>query len=214
MIRRGARGQRWCYPRHVIRQVSLVTTLALMPAVVFAQPAPPTTAPTGPRPVASKDYVPQVVSAMRLAVAGDLANAKKAVQSAIASQPTLPRGYLVLASIMRLGEQYSDAVTMFQRCSEVASAANELYFEGACLRGVADTLEREPAKVRESLEAWRTYHAFARKHPDETTIDVANARMEAINNMVEQEMVYLDVRERIEVRRRKLKKRDRKKKRR
>lgn len=139
-----------------------------------------------------RGYDDLVRSALLHAARGDNQDAHRDLRWAIDLHPERPDAYRVLGELRRVEAAHGDAITLFQRCAELAEArigqegtdpAQLLFAQGACLFGVADTLERvatSEADWRAAAEAWRVVAAFAEQQAESPLGPWAEARLVAI----------------------------------
>lgn len=171
-----------------MRSALVAIALAAIPSVSFAQDPP--------RPAASP-YALKIQAGSRAVMARDFPGAADAFRQAIQLEPSKPDGYYFLGETQRLGGNLPESIEAFRTCVRMASQVGSDAFEGRCLQGIADSLERIEGRGEEARGAWNDAARFADSHQSNLTPQNARARVQALDAVAELERAYVPVRQRI-----------------
>lgn len=160
------------------------------------QAAQPGTPPAAPRPGAD-EYTQRVQQGIARITSGDAAGASEAFREAVEMDRARPAAVYYLAAVQRMGGNLQEALTGFQAAVGVARTANDPRWIARALQGVAETLERMEGRTEEALAAWQEYVRHADAAQAVSDPQLGRARIQAVNVMMEQERVYVQVRQRI-----------------
>lgn len=144
------------------------------------------------QPEVQRGYDDLVRSALLHAARGDNQDAHRDLRTALELHPERPDAYRVLGELRRVEAADRDAIVLFRRCAELAEArigqegtdpVRLLFTQGACLFGVADTLERiatTSADWRAARDAWLVVVSFAEQQTNSELGPWAQTRLAAI----------------------------------
>lgn len=180
---------------------TLLLTLILSPLAL-----PPTAAAQEPTP----EFQAQVQTGVRRMIGQQLSQAVREFQAAVDLDPGQPAGHYHLGEAKRATGDLDGALSAFRTCSSVAQRRGDLLHQARCVFATADTLERmaapEPGTrvddggLEAAREGWRDVLRFAESNARLVNPQIARARLTAIDQALEQERVYVDVRQRIAAR--------------
>ncbi len=167
--------------------------LTLAPAAARAQDD---AAAERPRPE-TPPYMVEVQNGLRLAAARDFDGATAALRQAVQLNPSAPEAYYYQGEVHRLRGSLPEALESFRTAQRMAEQANEPKWQARAMQGAAETLERQEGQLAQARDAWLAYARFADGHRDTVNPEVARARIQAIDVVIEQEQAYVAVRQRI-----------------
>ncbi len=173
---------------------SLVTSMGLASAARAQEAQAPSEAASPP---GADEYTRLISEGVSLMVSGDTDGGFDRFRRALSSDGARPQAPYYIAVLNRAGGNLEEAVSGFQRTAELAERANEPRWQARALQGAAFTLERMEGRIEEARTAWQTYVRFADAHTTVSHPQLGRARIQAIDMVIEQERVYVDVRERI-----------------
>lgn len=154
-----------------------------------------------PAPRAS-EYLVKVQSAIRLAVGRDLDGALGALRDAFRDEPSSPIAHYYAGEVHRMRGEMEEALEKFRVCTDLARTARDPLYQGRCLRGQAETLERMEGRLEAARDAWTQFVQFADGSRQYASPETGRARMQALDAQREQATAYVEVRQRIEERER------------
>jgi TolA-binding protein len=196
--------RRVAHPLPILLTVLVAALLAASPALAQnrrgqPQATPPAQADQADAPEApsTSPYVQKVANGIRLATSRDLDGAMSALREAIQEEPSSGMAYYYLGEVQRMREDMESALQSFDRCTSFAGAQNDALYQGRCIRAKADTLERMNGRRDDARAAWNDYVHFADGHRQVSSPEVGRARMQAIDQQLEQARAYIEVRQRI-----------------
>lgn len=164
----------------------------------------PNASPVAPVRQANPAYDQALDAGFRSALARDWDSALASLRSAVQIDPSDPRALQLIAEVHVIKQDYVSAIDAFRAVARVAAVAADLRAQARALQGIAQALERIVARREEAREAWREYARFAAQRPDVALAEVARARIQAIDRVIEQERVSVEVKARIDARAREM----------
>jgi hypothetical protein len=178
-----------------------VALFALVAAPASAQSTTSSAAPAS-TPAASgassltPPYVAKVRQGMESLIAGDAMVAESALREAVALDDARPDAHYYLGVALRAEDQLDAALEEFRRAATLGAGTSQPMYEARGLEGAAMTLERMDGRLSEVRSAWTQVLEVARAHPDLLRPEVAEARIQAVDQILELGEVYTQVRER------------------
>ncbi|MDW8362960.1 MAG: hypothetical protein RMK74_11215 [Myxococcales bacterium] len=143
-------------------------------------------------------YAERVAQAIAASLARDWSRAAQLLREAVELEPSRPDAYGLLGAVHRQRDALQDAVESFRTCARMARQTTVESWEARCLHGIASTLERIPERLEEARAAWNELVRFLDVRPEAlVAAPHARARVSAIDTVLEQERVYVEVRQRI-----------------
>lgn len=158
-------------------------------------------------------YASQVTGGARLILVGDFDGAVAALSEAAQSEPLKPDAFYLVGVAQKLKGDLETAIQTFRTAARIARDSNDALHEARCLHAIADTYERmaisgsgssrprgtvlDMTHLNEARDAWSEVTSFAQAHTDIIKPLVSRARIQAIDQVIEQEQVYIEVRKRI-----------------
>jgi tetratricopeptide (TPR) repeat protein len=153
-------------------------------------------------PPSASPYILSVRNGIRLAMARDYDGALAALRGAIQENPSRPHAYYYAGEVHRMNNDLDGALRQFRQGAQIAEQAQDDMLWSRCLKAVAETIERKEGALQQAREAWQQYARFADSHRTVANPEIARARIQAINQVIEQEAAYVAVRQRIAARER------------
>jgi tetratricopeptide (TPR) repeat protein len=168
--------------------------LALTTASVSAQatPAPP---PSGIAEL-TPPYAAKVRQGMEALMAGNPMVAESALREAVALDDGKAAGHYYLGVALRAQDQLEPALEQFRRAATLGAAASQPIDEARALVGAAETLDHMDGRLAEVRITWLEVLRVARAHPEALRPEVAEARVQAVDQILELAEVSRQVRER------------------
>ncbi len=161
----------------------------------------------------AEPYANQVTGGARLILVGDFEGAVAALSEAAQAEPLKPDAFYLVGVAQKLKGDLDTALQTFRTAARIARDSNDTLHEARCVQAIADTYERmaasrtgssrprgsvlDMAHLNEAREAWSEVTRFAQAHTDIMKPLVSRARIQAIDQLIEQEQVYMEVRKRI-----------------
>lgn len=145
----------------------------------------------------SDQYRAHVRTGMSSFVVGDVANARRHFQEALALAPSHPDALCYTAELNRGTGDLNAALDGFRDCLRFAREANDRRFVARALHGIASTLERMPERTADARNAWQEYVRFADGASDLADARIGRARIEVIDAWTTLEQRMVEVRARI-----------------
>lgn len=133
-------------------------------------------------------------------IARDLDGAVVEFREAIQLEPGLVEAHYYLGVALRLKSEQADALTSLDTARQLATAQNSIMWQVRVMNTRADLLEEMPGRLGEAREAWSELLGFAQSNPTAMNSEWPRARLTAIDRAIEQERVYIDVRQAIAAR--------------
>jgi len=149
-----------------------------------------------PRPT-TPPYDAKIAEAITAAMARDYTRALAALRQAVTEAPTRPGAYYFQAEVHRLNGRLDEAAEAFRTAARMAVQSDSPLWQARALQGIAETLERQPDALEQARRAWNDYSRFADANRSVSSPELARARIQAIDQVMEQEQAYVAVRERI-----------------
>lgn len=166
---------------------ALVTLFVLLPALAAAQE-------TAERPGADA-YTIHVQRGIQQLTSGESDNAMTTFREAVEMDESRPEGPYYVGAILRMRGELENALASFQQAATLAERAPR--WRARALHAIASTLERIEGRIEDARTAWLEFTRFADAHPTVADASVGRARIQAIDIMNEQELAYVEVRQRI-----------------
>ncbi|MEM9192807.1 MAG: hypothetical protein AAGF12_26770 [Myxococcota bacterium] len=178
----------------ILGGAALVSVALSIPAQAQdAEGAPVEAEATAPR---TPPYLVKVAEGVRAAVAGSHDGALAKFEEATREDPSRPEAYYHSGAVERIRRNLTEALQHFRDCIRTATGRDDV-IHARCLQAIADTLEMQEDGLEQAREAWQEYQRFADGHQMAADIEMGRARIQRIDMVLEQERVYVDVRQRI-----------------
>ncbi len=142
-------------------------------------------------------YEARIREAATQIAAGDRERGLATLRTAVGENPSRPEAVCYLAEGYRLGGDFVAALDNFQTCLRIARTASNIGYVARAMHGVASTFERMPEHLADARAAWLEYARFADGATSVASAQIGRERVSAIDVTVEQERVYVEVRQRI-----------------
>jgi tetratricopeptide (TPR) repeat protein len=144
----------------------------------------------------TRQYQAKIGEAIRDVIASRQEQALAKLEDAVSLDPSRPHAYYFRAEIERMRGNFQAAHEGFRECIRTAQNRDDA-MHARCLQGIAETTERQEGALEQARQSWSQYAQLAQDQPDAASAPLARARIQAIDGVVEQERVYVEVRRRI-----------------
>lgn len=160
-------------------------------------------------------YMVKIQSGIRLIVQKDADGALAALREAVELESARPEAHYYMGTAHRQKDAKDEALKAFRTAAQRAEAAGRPRYHARALFAVASTLTRlasstsvekaddenvagvNMAELEEAREAWQQVMAFAQGGQSLVNPEVVRSRIQALDQVIEQDRSYSDVRKKI-----------------
>lgn len=153
-----------------------------------------------PAPSSATPYWQAVRRGLDKTIARDLDGAAVEFREAIQLEPGQVEAHYYLGVALRLKGEQGEALGSLDTARQMAVAQSSVQWQVRVMNTRADLLEEMPGRLGEAREAWGELLSFAQSNPTAMNSEWPRARLTAIDRAIEQERVYIEVRQAIAAR--------------